>query len=147
MEELKDIVNDYESKLLDYIKRKIRNKIIECKANNYDSVKTYIEIRKVTNSIEEDLKEITGQSFINENIYEKICDYTDEYMNDAIAEFERRAKELLSLRTLDELIEEVEKIKAIIRELKEVGSESISEGVVFSKNENCGIICLKKEGV
>lgn len=147
MEELEKIVKDYESKLLEYIKRKIQNKIIECKANNYDSIKTYIEIRKVINSIEEDLKDITGQVYFSENLYEKICDYTEEYMNDAIGEFKQRAERLLTLRTLNELIKEVDKIKIIIKELKEVGSESISEGVIFSNDGICDIIRMKKEGV
>ena len=43
--------------------------------------------------------------------------------------------------------EEVDELKKIIVELKSVGSESISEGVVFEKNQKSGILYMKKEGV
>ena len=57
------------------------------------------------------------------------------------------AEQLLELTTLDEFIEEVDELKKIIAELKSVGSESVSEGVVFEKNRKSGILYMKKEGV
>ena len=47
MSELETIIRDYEEKLFQFIKRKIDAKVIECKANKYDPIKTYIEIRKL----------------------------------------------------------------------------------------------------
>ena len=68
-------------------------------------------------------------------------------MNESVSEFQRRAEQLLELTTLDEFIEEVDELKKIIAELKSVGSESVSEGVVFEKNRKSGILYMKKEGV
>lgn len=147
MSELETIIRDYEEKLFQFFKRKIDAKVIECKANNYDPIKTYIEIRKLINELEEDIKMYTGLTHMNDELDERVIMYTDEYMNEAVNEFQRRAEQLLKSPTLDELIEGVDKLKEIIEELKSVGSESISEGVVFENNKKSGILFMKKEGV
>jgi hypothetical protein len=146
MEELEKIIKDYEEKLFKIFKRNIDAKVIECKAYNYDPIKTYIEIRKVIIELEEEIKMYSGLSQVNDELGERVIDYTEEYMNDAIEEFKQRANQLLKLYELDELIEEVDKLKEIIRELKSVGSESISEGVVFQENQNYAIMNMKKRG-
>ena len=147
MSELETIIRDYEEKLFKIFKRKIDAKVIECKANNYDPIKTYIEIRKSINEIEEDIKMYTGLYQMNDELDTRVIMYTDEYMEEAIADFKQRAEQLLKSPTLDELIEGVDKLKKIIEELKSVGSESVSEGVVFENNQKSGIIFVKKEGV
>lgn len=147
MSELETIIRDYEEKLFKIFKRKIDAKVIECKANNYDPIKTYIEIRKSINELEEDIKMYTGLYQMNDELDTRVIMYTDEYMEEAIADFKQRAEQLLKSPTLDELIEGVDKLKKIIEELKSVGSESVSEGVVFENNQKSGIIFVKKEGV
>ena len=147
MSELETIIRDYEEKLFQFFKRKIDAKVIECKANNYDPIKTYIEIRKLVNELEEDVKMYTGLTQMNDELDTRVIMYTDEYMEEAIADFKQRAEQLLESPTLDELIEGVDKLKEIIEELKSVGSESISEGVVFENNQKSGILFMKKEGV
>ena len=84
---------------------------------------------------------------MNDELDTRVIMYTDEYMEEAIADFKQRAEQLLKSPTLDELIEGVDKLKEIIEELKSVGSESISEGVVFENNQKSGILFMKKEGV
>lgn len=147
MSELETIIRDYEEKLFQFFKRKIDAKVIECKANNYDPIKTYIEIRKLINELEEDIKMYTGLNQMNDELDTRVIMYTDEYMEEAIADFKHKAEQLLKSPTLDELIEGVDKLKEIIEELKSVGSESISEGVVFENNQKSGILFMKKEGV
>ena len=147
MSELETIIRDYEEKLFQFFKRKIDAKVIECKANNYDPIKTYIEIRKLINELEEDIKMYTGLNQMNDELDTRVIMYTDEYMEEAITDFKQRAEQLLESPTLDELIEQVDKLKKIIEELKSVGSESISEGVVFENNQKSGILFMKKEGV
>ena len=147
MSELETIIRDYEEKLFQFFKRKIDAKVIECKANNYDPIKTYIEIRKLINELEEDVKMYTGLTQMNDELDTRVIMYTDEYMEEAIADFKQRAEQLLESPTLDELIEGVDKLKEIIEELKSVGSESVSEGVVFENNQKSGILFMKKEGV
>lgn len=147
MSELETIIRDYEEKLFQFFKRKIDAKVIECKANNYDPIKTYIEIRKLINELEEDVKMYTGLNQMNDEPDTRVIMYTDEYMEEAIADFKHKAEQLLKSPTLDELIEGVDKLKEIIEELKSVGSESISEGVVFENNQKSGILFMKKEGV
>ena len=147
MSELETIIRDYEEKLFQFFKRKIDAKVIECKANNYDPIKTYIEIRKLVNELEEDVKMYTGLTQMNDELDTRVIMYTDEYMEEAIADFKQRAEQLLESPTLDELIEGVDKLKEIIEELKSVGSESVSEGVVFENNQKSGILFMKKEGV
>ena len=131
MTELETIIRDYEEKLFQFFKRKIDAKVIECKANNYDPIKTYIEIRKLINELEEDVKMYTGLTQMNDEPDTRVIMYTDEYMEEAIADFKHRAEQLLKSPTLDELIEGVDKLNEIIEELKSVGSESIYEVVVF----------------
>lgn len=147
MTELETIIKDYEEKLFQIFKRKIDAKAIECKANNLDAIQTYIEIRKLVNELEEEIKSYTGLSQMNDELGDRVILYTDEHMNEAIEEFRRKAEQLLKSSTLDELIEGVEEIKKIIEELKAVGSESVSEGVVFENDQNYGILFMKKEGV
>lgn len=147
MSELETIIRDYEEKLFQFFKRKIDAKVIECKANNFDPIKTYIEIRKAVNELEEDIKMYSGLTQMNDELDTRVIEYTDEYMNEAVSEFQRRAEQLLESSTLDDLIEEVDKLKKIIEELKTVGSESVSEGVVFKNNKKSGILFMKKEGV
>lgn len=147
MSELESIIRDYEEKLFQFFKRRIDEKVIECKANNLDPIKAYIEIRKLINELEEDIKMYTGLTQMNDELDERVIMYTDEYMEEAIADFKHRAEQLLESHTLDELIEGVDKLKKIIEELKSVGSESISEGVVFENNQKSGILFMKKEGV
>ena len=147
MSELETIIRDYEEKLFQFFKRRIDAKVIECKANNYDPIKTYIEIRKLINELEEDVKMYTGLNQMNDEPDTRVIMYTDEYMEEAITDFKQRAEQLLESPTLDELIEQVDKLKKIIEELKSVGSESISEGVVFENNQKSGILFMKKEGV
>ena len=147
MSELETIIRDYEEKLFQFFKRRIDAKVIECKANNYDPIKTYIEIRKLINELEEDIKMYTGLNQMNDELDTRVIMYTDEYMEEAITDFKQRAEQLLESPTLDELIEQVDKLKKIIEELKSVGSESISEGVVFENNQKSGILFMKKEGV
>lgn len=147
MTELETIIRDYEEKLFQFFKRKIDAKVIECKANNYDPIKTYIEIRKLINELEEDIEMYTGLTQMNDEPDTRVIMYTDEYMEEAIADFKHKAEQLLKSPTLDELIEGVDKLKEIIEELKSVGSESISEGVVFENNQKSGILFMKKEGV
>lgn len=147
MSELETIIRDYEEKLFQFFKRKIDAKVIECKANNYDPIKTYIEIRKLINELEDDVKMYTGLNQMNDEPDTRVIMYTDEYMEEAIADFKHKAEQLLKSPTLDELIEGVDKLKEIIEELKSVGSESVSEGVVFKNNQKSGILFMKKEGV
>lgn len=142
MSELEVIIKEYEEKLFQIFKRKIEEKVQECKSNNFDSIKTYIEIRKVVIELEKDINMYTGLNQINDELDERVIEYTDMYMNESINEFQRRAEQLLESDSLDQLLDEVEKIKRIIEELKEVGSESISECVVFKKKT-----MIKKEGI
>lgn len=142
MSELEVIIKEYEEKLFQIFKRKIEEKVQECKSNNFDSIKTYIEIRKVVIELEKDINMYTGLNQINDELDERVIEYTDKYMNESINEFQRRAEQLLESDSLDQLLDEVEKIKRIIEELKEVGSESISECVVFKKKT-----MIKKEGI
>ena len=100
MSELETIIRDYEEKLFQFFKRKIDAKVIECKANNYDPIKTYIEIRKLINELEEDVKMYTGLNQMNDELDTRVIMYTDEYMEEAIADFERRAKQLLETGNL-----------------------------------------------
>lgn len=142
MSELEVIIKEYEEKLFQIFKRKIEEKVQECKSNNFDSIKTYIEIRKVIIELEEDINMYTGLNQINYELDVRVIEYTDKYMNESINEFQRRAEQLLESDSLDQLLDEVEKLKRIIEELKEVGSESISECVVFKKKT-----MIKKEGI
>ena len=147
MTEIETIIKEYEEKIFKIFKRNIDAKVIECKAYNYDAIKTYIEIRKIIIELEEEIQSYTGINQINDELGDRVIEYTDEYMNESVSEFQRRAEQLLESTTLDELIEEVDELKKIIAELKSVGSESISEGVVFEKNQKSGILYMKKEGV
>ena len=147
MEEITKIIKEYEDKLFKIFKRNIDAKVIECKAYNYDAIKTYIEIRKIIIALEEEIQENSGLNQINDELIYRVIEYTDEYMNEAVNEFQRRAEQLLNSSTLDELIDGVDELKKIMAELKSVDSESISEGVAFQKNQNHGIIYVKKEGV
>lgn len=142
MSELEVIIKEYEEKLFQIFKRNIEEKVQECKSNNFDSIKTYIEIRKVVIELEQDINMYTGLNRINDELDERVMEYTDKYMNESINEFQRRAEQLLESDSLDQLLDEVEKLKRIIEELKEVGSESISECVVFKKKT-----MIKKEGI
>ena len=142
MSELEVIIKEYEEKLFQIFKRKIEEKVQECKSNNFDSIKTYIEIRKVVIELEKDINTYTGLNQINYELDVRVTEYTDKYMNESINEFQRRAEQLLESDSLDQLLDEVEKIKRIIEELKEVGSEGISECVVFKKKT-----MIKKEGI
>lgn len=147
MEEILSIIRECESKLFIIIKREIDKAIIRCKENNYDSIKTYIEIQKVINDLYDTIAKILGVSGVSEELVEKVGEYTEEYEKAGVNLFQEKAELLLTARTLDELLDEMKKLNAIMKELDSVESSYIYEGVVFNNNKNCDIMYLKKEGV
>ena len=124
MSELETIIKEYEDKLFKIFKRNIDAKVIECKANNYDPIKTYIEIRKLINELEEDVKMYTGLNQMNDELDTRVIMYTDEYMEEAIADFKHRAEQLS------------EKFEKYIYLYEKQTEGKLEEGVIFRAYSN-----------
>ena len=102
MTEIETIIKEYEEKIFKIFKWNIDAKVIECTAYNYDAIKTYIEIRKIVIELEEEIQSYTGINQINDELGDRVIEYTDEYMNESVSEFQRRAEQLLESTTIDE---------------------------------------------
>ena len=120
--EFKEIVEEYNNKLIMIFKNIISKAANEAIENEMDAIETFIYINEELENGFERLANAKGEIYIrdtfqmpvDEKIYIELFDYIDSYLDDAINEFKELVNDVLNSNSIEELKEKQNKLRKVL---------------------------------